>query len=192
VTSHAADVTEDGEVRFDSTLTAAREPDGVAVTPDGRYLLTADEGDTEPKVSKVEPGRPAGGGRTLSVVDLATREVIGDTQDQLDRACADAGIYPDDRSDNKGCEPEMVAVLEVQGRSFAVVSLERADGLALVDLADPRAPRVVGVAPIGPGGPHAPEGIAVFGDRRSGEHFVYTANEESGMLGVARVGATAR
>lgn len=185
-TEHAADLEDDGRVSFTDTLEAFREPDQIAVTPDGRYLVTADEGDTEPKASKTRNG-PAGGGRTLSVVDLETGEVVGDTGNQLDEAAHAAGIYPDGRSDNKGSEPEGVVAFEADGKTWAAVALERADALVLVDLGDPGAPRVRALLPLRHEGDGklAPEGVVTF--EQDGMRYVATANEKAGTVSIAAV-----
>ncbi|HSP41317.1 MAG TPA: choice-of-anchor I family protein, partial [Luteolibacter sp.] len=47
------------------------------------------------------------------------------------------------RSDNKGPEPEGVAVGEVNGRTFAFVGLERVGGVMVYDISDPEAPAYV-------------------------------------------------
>jgi hypothetical protein len=49
----------------------------------------------------------------------------------------------DDRSDNKGPEPEGVAVGSVAGRTYAFVGLERIGGVMVYDITDPTAPRFV-------------------------------------------------
>lgn len=186
LTRHAADTSEDGEVRFDAELVALREPDGIAVTPDGKLLVTADEGDTEPKASKVRDGLPAGGGRTISVFDAASGACLGDTGNQIDELAARHGVYPDDRSDSKGCEPEMVTTFELGGVPYAAASLERAGAVVLVSLADPAAPVVVALA-ASPHGGTAPEGIAHLRDPATDTHYVLTADEGSGTVSVYRV-----
>lgn len=185
-TEHAADLEDDDRVSFTDMLLAFREPDQVAVTPDGRYLVTADEGDTDPKASKSRNG-PAGGGRTLSVVDLETGKVIGDTGNQLDEAAHAAGIYPDGRSDNKGSEPEGVVAFEAEGRAWAVVALERADALVLVDLEDPGAPQVRALLPLRREGDGklAPEGVVTF--EQDGVRYVATANEKAGTVSIVTI-----
>jgi hypothetical protein len=46
----------------------------------------------------------------------------------------------DNRSDDKGVEPESVAVGHVSGRSYAFVGLERDGGLVVLDISNPSAP----------------------------------------------------
>ncbi len=187
VTQHLADIKDDGKVRFNKKITALREPDGIAISPDGKFLLTADEGDTDPKASKVLGKKPLGGGRTLSVFDAATGEFIADTGNQLDEMAHAAGLYPDGRSDNKGSEPESVVSFNVDGVLFAVVSLERANALALVSLEDPMNPNVTSVAPVHPETRRTarPEGLAYY--RLDDRHYVFSANEKSGTLSVMEI-----
>ncbi len=194
MTEHLADIKDDGKVQFSTTLRALREPDGIAVSPDGRFLLTADEGDTDPKAGKVTGNKPAGGGRTLSVFDSSTGVLISDTGDQLDRMAHAAGLYPDGRSDNKGSEPESVVSFEVDGRLYAAVALERADAIALVSLADPGQPKVMDMEPVDPeagtGTRFAPEGLVHY--EHDGQHYLFSANEKRGTVTVMRVTSTGK
>ncbi|WP_204272280.1 choice-of-anchor I domain-containing protein, partial [Enterobacter hormaechei] len=47
------------------------------------------------------------------------------------------GNTPDDRSDNKGPEPEGVTIGTVNGRIYAFVGLERQSGVIVYDVTDP-------------------------------------------------------
>lgn len=49
----------------------------------------------------------------------------------------------DNRSDNKGPEPEAVAVGRVRGTTYAFVGLERVGGIAVYDVSDPESPSFV-------------------------------------------------
>ena len=188
-TTHLADITDNEKVKFSKEMTALREPDGIAVTPDGKYLLTADEGDTDPKASKTLGKKPKGGGRTLSVFDASNGKLIADTENQLDAKAHAAGLYPDGRSDNKGSEPENVVSFEIDNILYAAVGLERANAIALVSLADPSQPKVIHVEGVDPNagkqGQYAPEGLAYYD--KNGKHFIYSANEKSGTLTVMEV-----
>lgn len=189
MTEHLADIRDDDKVQFDKKIRALREPDGISVSPDGKFLLTADEGDTSPKAAKVLGGKPVGGGRTLSIFDAGTGEFIADTGNQLDEMAHAAGLYPDGRSDNKGSEPENVVSFHVNDRLFAAVGLERANAVALISLEDPARPKVVAATPVDPeagqGGKFAPESLAHYqsGDR----HYIFSANEKSGSISIMRV-----
>jgi DNA-binding beta-propeller fold protein YncE len=184
-TTHVADLKKDGEIRFRDEMTALREPDGIAVTPDGRYVVTADEGDTDPSFEKVKKGKPGAGGRTVTVLDARTGAVLGDTGGAIDATAAEAGVYPDGRSGKKGSEPEMIVTFEHAGVTYAAAGLERAGAIALVSLADPRRPAVVQVASTGDGG-SGPEGLAVYRDT-GGRAYLLSANEKNGTVSVFRI-----
>lgn len=189
ITRHAADLDDNQNTDFSDTLTALREPDGVALTTDNKYLVTADEGDTDPKASKTKNG-PTGGGRTISLFDAQSGAFIADTGNQIDLMAHEKGIYPDSRSDNKGSEPEMLVIFSDDGTDYAVVGLERANAVALVSLANPNKPQVLDIASIDPkaeDGKVAPEGIAHYLDPQSGTHYIYTANEKNGTLAVFKL-----
>lgn len=102
----------------------------------------------------------------------------------------------DDRSDNKGPEPEAVALAELDGRIFAFIGLERVSGIMIYDISDPNAPTFIdyindrdfSVAPeeqsdLGP------EGFAFVPaeDSPNGEPLLVVASEVSGSLTVYAV-----
>lgn len=188
-TTHAADLEDNQNVDFSQTLTALREPDGITVSHDGRFLLTADEGDTDPKASKTKKG-PAGGGRTLSVFDSTNGQFIADTGNQIDQMAHNKGLYPESRSDNKGSEPEMLVSFSHDDIDYVAIGLERANAVALVSLQDPNQPKVLDISAIdadAEDGKVAPEGIAHYYDTNSGLHYIYTANEKDGTLAVFQI-----
>lgn len=180
---HAADILDDGKYDPSAELFALREPDALAVSADGRYLISADEGDTDPKIAKTKAGLPSGGGRTVSVFDAMSGKLLGDTGSQLDDMAAQAGVYPDVRSPNKGSEPEGVVSFDAFGKRPVVATLERADSLALIDLDQPEQPKVLQVVGAGEGagsGKLAPEGLAHV--EHNGRHFLVTGLEKSGNV----------
>lgn len=189
ITSHESDLNDNDLIDFDSQLIALREPDGITLTKDGKFLVTADEGDTDPKASKTEKG-PAGGGRTISVFDATTGDLLGDTGNQIDSAVNAAGFYPESRSDNKGSEPEMVTSFTMDNINYVAAGIERANGVALISLANPKQPKVISVAAIdktAKAGKIAPEGIAHFFDTKTNQHYIYTANEKNGSISIFRI-----
>ncbi|MDD2761192.1 MAG: hypothetical protein PHH11_12980 [Methylomonas sp.] len=179
IAEHEADRKSDGWVAFEQSVMALREPDGIALTPDGRYFLTADEGDTDTEVQDGEETLQSGG-RTVSVFDTKTGDFVADTGNQLDEIAFAHGVYPDRRSNKKGAEPEGIVAFEMDGQAWAVVGMERADALVLISLAEPKQPKVVALGKIPGDESRSPEGLAHF--ERNGEHYVLSANEMNGTV----------
>lgn len=107
------------------------------------------------------------GSRAMHVLDAATLEPIWDSGADLERlthaAAERAGQHPDLRSAARGPEPEGVAIAAIGGRTFGFVGLERAGGVAVVDLTfEP--PTLLGWAPFEPDD-ISPEGLAVITSR---------------------------
>ncbi|MGZ8195121.1 MAG: choice-of-anchor I domain-containing protein [Methylosarcina sp.] len=175
---HKVDARYDGWVRFNQSMTGLREPDGIALAAKGRYFVTADEGDTES--DPADPEQPMSGGRTVSVFDAATGTWLGDTGNQIDEVAFDNKVYPDQRSDKKGSEPEMLVSFDLDGVPFVAVGMERAGAVELISLADPYHPRVVSLGKMAGDEGKSPEGIAHF--VLNGEHYLLTANEMSGTV----------
>ena len=180
-TTHLADLTIDGGYGPTQMLTAFREPDGIAVDKTGRFFVTADEGDTR----NAQGQTGVRGGRTISVFDARTGAFIADTGSQLDDAAAAAvpSLYPDSRSTRGGSEPESVDLTSYRGRTLAVVALERANAIALVDLSDPTQPMVLHVASLAGG--IGPESAKFF--RRGAQLFVASGNEVTGTVSIFEV-----
>jgi hypothetical protein len=92
------------------------------------------------------------GARSFSIRDGETGELVFDSGSQLERITAaalpdvfnaghEAGdVSFDNRSDNKGPEPEALAIGRIEGRSYAFVGLERVGGIGAWDITDPAAP----------------------------------------------------
>jgi hypothetical protein len=160
-----ADTADDGVVAFDDALTAPREPDAVQWTPEGN-LLTADEGDLA-----AEPS----GGRGWTVFS-PTGAVVSTSGSSAQRALADAGRYPDGRSDDKGAEFEGAEVAGIRGTTYAFVGAERGDAVLVYDLADEAAPALLQVLPTG----DAPEGLLAV----PGRQLFLASNEDDGTISV--------
>ena len=94
------------------------------------------------------------GARSISVLDQQGR-LVWDSGELLERLSqtfdntltvfntTNTANQRDNRSDDKGIEPESVAVGEVGGRLYAFVGLERDGGIAVFDLSEPTAPSFV-------------------------------------------------
>jgi len=184
VAVHEADRKSDGWVRFSQAVQALREPDGITLTPDGRYFVTADEGDTDTEsVDGEEPLQS--GGRTISVFDAKTGDFIADTGNQLDEITFENRVYPDRRSNKKGAEPEMLVAFEMDGQPWVAVGMERAEAVVLVSLQDPKHPRTVALGKIPGEENRSPEGIAHF--EVDGSHYLLTANEMIGTVACFKI-----
>ncbi len=165
-TTHLAYTNPDAPAAVTDPMTGRREPDGVAVSPDGRYLFTADEGDTETTGDGVFSG-----GRTMSVWDAETLEIVTDTGDQIERAVVEAGLIDSGRADAHGAEPEGVTVFAVDGVTVAALTLERARAVIFFDVTVPTEPSYLAIVQVGT----RPEGIVYVPSLR----LVLTGNETS-------------
>ena len=152
------------------------------------------------------------GGRDVSVF-TADGRLVSTTGDELERITASAvpafnsdhGVSSfDNRSDDKGPEPEGLALGKVGGRTYAFVGLERVGGVVAYDLTDPARPRFVtytnnrnfavsGSTDLAAAGDLGPEGLTFIAGEESptGRPLVVVGNEVSGtttLFDVARVG----
>jgi len=177
-TSHLADLTVGGGYLPTESYTALREPDGVFVFGrNGRYVVTADEGDTRNAAGSSGPR----GGRTVSVLDTVTGTVV-DTGNALDDIANSIGAYPDSRSNRGGVEAEGLAGITIEDRVLVAVGLERGNAVVLLDVTDPTAaPVVLGIAPTDAG----PEGVEFL--RQDDDLYLLTANEVSGTVTAVRI-----
>jgi hypothetical protein len=92
------------------------------------------------------------GARSFSIW-TSSGEQIWDSGDDLERITA--SVFPanfnaghdnpefDNRSDNKGPEPEAAATAVIDGRTYAFIGLERIGGMAIYDVSVPTAPEFV-------------------------------------------------
>jgi hypothetical protein len=179
-TKHKTDARYEGWVNFDQSMTGLREPDGITTVANGRYFVTADEGDTDVDSSSPTDGQPLSGGRSVSVFDAATGTLLGDTGNQLDELAFTNKVYPERRSSKKGSEPEMLVAFDLDGVPFVAVGMERAASVELISLADPFHPKVIALGKIAGEENKSPEGIAHF--IVDGEHYLLTANEMNGTV----------
>ena len=103
-----------------------------------------------------------------------------DANGNLDFSDNSPSFGKDDRSDDKGAEPESVTVGTISGKPYAFVGLERAGGGVLVyELSDPTAPEFVQY--IRTEGDVAPEGLQFIAaeDSPNGNPVLAVANEVS-------------
>ncbi len=126
------------------------------------------------------------GGRSFSIRDT-DGNLVYDSGSILDREAARLGIYDDDRSRDKGVEPEGVEILSVDGRTLAFIGLERTTtaAVAVFDVTDPNAVSYLDM--IVTDGDVAPEGLEAF--TVGGRHFLAISNEVSNTTSVYNLAA---
>ncbi|UUN27476.1 choice-of-anchor I family protein [Streptomyces sp. FIT100] len=128
------------------------------------------------------------GGRSFSIRDAEGR-LVYDSGDLLERLIAkiDPANFNaegegdfDKRSDNKGPEPEGLAIGEVDGRLMAFVAIERTNGVMVFDIGDPRRP--VFQNWVRTAGDESPEGLEYVPAWQSPTHrpMLAVANEGTG------------
>lgn len=104
----------------------------------------------------------------------------------------------DSRSDDKGAEPEAVAVASLYGRTYAFLGLERAGGIAIFDITHPEKSLLVdyvnnanpgGSFDTGDTGDVGPEGIEFVAaeDSPTGSPLLLVANEISGTTTIYEI-----
>lgn len=146
------------------------------------------------------------GGRSFSIVNAATGEVVYDSQDILERIIKEDPTYGvifnatndennfKNRSDDKGPEPEAVIVQQIGDQWYAFVGLERIGGIAVFNVTDPTAPtfetyvnnRDTTLDIENPEGDLAPEGVIYIApeDNTTGNGLIVVANEVSATIAV--------
>jgi len=185
------------------TLDGAAFPDGATLkqpTNLGRHTVTKSLGDADGNGAYEKLFTL--GGRSFSIWSTDGTQVY-DSGSDLERITADAvpayfnasnnNSAFDDRSDNKGPEPEAVAVGEIDGRTYAFIGLERVGGIVMYDVTDPTAPLFVdylnnrdfaaGTGDLGP------EGLKFIPAHESpnGRPMLLAANEISGTVTLYKI-----
>jgi YVTN family beta-propeller protein len=120
------------------------------------------------------------GGRGFSVINAASGQLVYESGKSLEQEVISAGIYDDDRSDDKGIEPEGVTVGWMNNKPVAFIALERVDAVAVYDLTNPAAPKFLQMIKTG----DAPEGVLFISAANSpnGKSLLVTSNEGDGTV----------
>ena len=148
VSLETIDTDEEGIIDASSSLAdVPREPDGVTWMGVD-YFATANEGDMD------------GGSRGFSIWDTEGN-VVYDSGNEMDLYTMRVGHYPEERSGNKGNEPENVIYSEFGDFKLLFVGSERANLVFVYDVADVTAPVLKQVLPTGVG----PEGKVAIPSR---------------------------
>lgn len=124
------------------------------------------------------------GARSFSIYNGDTGEQVFDSGSSLATEAQKAGVYPDDRSDAKGTEPESITTGIVGDKRYAFIALERADAVAVYDVTDVSA--VSFVQMLVTQDDDAPEGVLFIDAAQSpsGQALLVVANEDSGNITV--------
>jgi uncharacterized repeat protein (TIGR01451 family) len=152
----------------------------------GRLTVTNATGDTDRDgdIDRIE----AFGARSFSIWDASGKQIF-DSGDQLEKITATqaptlfnsdgAAASFDARSDNKGPEPEGVAIGVINNRTYAFIGLERVGDVIVYDVTNPTKPQFVQYL-------NTPEDVGTEGlsfisasDSPTGKPLLVTANEVS-------------
>jgi hypothetical protein len=168
VTLNGIDNTEDGVISLADTLSdVLREPDAVAWLRHGRrgayVIATANEGDL------------FGGSRGFSLFNRRGT-VLFDSGATLEAVAVRHGHYPEDRSANKGTEPEAIAHGRFGGNDYLFVGSERGGFIAVYEVHAAR-PTFKQLLP----GPLGPEGLLAIPTRNL---LIASGEEDDPSFGV--------
>ncbi|MFL0298412.1 choice-of-anchor I family protein [Aquirufa novilacunae] len=120
------------------------------------------------------------GGRSMSVWNGLTGKQVFDTDNEIDHRSILAGLYDDARSDDKGSEPEGIAVGKIGSRMYAFVGCERTDAVMIYDITIPTLPLYKMTLKTG----DAPEGIIFIPAEKSpnGLPLLVVSSENDGVV----------
>lgn len=118
------------------------------------------------------------GGRSFSIRD-ADGKLVYDSGNILEVQAQLRGVYADNRSDDKGVEPEGVALYELGGRTLAFIGLERTtrSAVAIFDITDPANSTFLDMIVSDDASVLRPEGLVAFSN--GGRHFLAVAHEST-------------
>ncbi len=120
------------------------------------------------------------GARSFSVWNGNTGAQVFDSKNQLEQKIIEATKYDDNRSDDKGVEPEGITIGKIGAKVVAFVGMERADVMAIYDITDPTNPVFLKLLNTG----DAPEGITFISAAQSpnGKSMVIVSSENDGVV----------
>ncbi|MEM1287658.1 MAG: esterase-like activity of phytase family protein [Pseudomonadota bacterium] len=149
------DTEEEGALIFSDTITVLREPDSVAWI-DNTHFATANEGDMD------------GGSRGWTIFSQ-DGELVYENGTDFEYAIIEIGHYPEERSGNKGVEPESVTFDVFGDTPYVFVGSERGSVVGVYNVTDPANPVLEQLLPSGIG----PEGYVTIPER----NLLISANE---------------
>ncbi|MBL7912774.1 MAG: T9SS type A sorting domain-containing protein [Bacteroidia bacterium] len=141
------------------------------------------------------------GGRSFSIWNANTGNLVYDSGDQMELItstnsfsvmfnASNTTIVKKDRSDDKGPEPEGIAIGAIGTNTFAFIAVERIGGIMVYDITNPAAPVYVTYVNnrsfVSNGPDRGAEGIIFIPQAQSpnGQHLVIAANEISSSLSI--------
>jgi DNA-binding beta-propeller fold protein YncE len=205
---NAIDTLNNGTVSFQAVAAKGLYmPDGMASFTQGSktYVVMANEGDFREddgdrsaasslgasgvlanlRVSNTDSSAGnlyAAGARSFTIRDT-DGNIVYDSGNILDVQANLAGLYNDGRSRDKGVEPEGVELMEIGGKTFAFIGLERTTSGAVavfeIDVLDPSKTSFVRMLTMG--GQIAPEGLKGF--TMDGMHYLAVSAEGADGVG---------
>lgn len=122
------------------------------------------------------------GARSFSVWNGNTGALVFDSKNELEVKCNAAKYYDDNRSDDKGVEPEGIAIGQMGNKQVAFIGMERADAVAVYDVTNPAAPVFQQLLKCG----DAPEGVLFVPAKNSptGKSLLIISSEDDGVVKV--------
>jgi hypothetical protein len=147
VALEGVDTEEEGALVFDQTITVPREPDSVTWIDDTHFAI-ANEGDMD------------GGSRGWTIFSQ-DGEVIYESGTSFEYAIIEIGHYPEERSGNKGVEPESATFDVFGGTPYLFIGSERGSVVGVYNVTDPSNPVLEQLLPSGIG----PEGYVTIPER---------------------------
>lgn len=162
------------------TLNPLKFPDAATLQQDasiGKLLITNARGkNTDGQYDELF----ALGGRSVTILNAATGQLVAEIGKDLEQQVANAGKYPDARSTKKGVEVESVTVAKVNGKTLAFIGMERAYMIAVYDVSIPSKPTFVQVFQTG----EEPEGLMFVKpkDSPNGRSLLIVSSEKDGTV----------
>lgn len=120
------------------------------------------------------------GARSFSVWNGLTGGLLYDSKNELERKAIESSLYDDRRSDDKGVEPEGLALGFVGKKNLAFIGLERADAVAIYDVTNPAYPAFLQILKTGDG----PEGVLFIPakDSPNKQSLLVISSENDGVI----------
>ncbi|MFD0939769.1 choice-of-anchor I family protein [Pedobacter boryungensis] len=162
------------------TLNPLKFPDAATLQQDdnmGKLLITSAKGkNADGQYDELF----ALGGRSVTILNAATGQLVAEIGKDLEQRVADAGKYLDSRSSKKGVEVEGVTVAKVNGKTLAFIGMERSYMVAIYDVSIPSKPVFVQLFQTG----EEPEGLMFVKpkDSPNGRSMLIVSSEKDGTV----------